>query len=138
MFHSNKELRIHFAELASCDGQREYFTKRPSISINKSLNTLNIILSNLMDVANGKPKKHIPFRDSKLTFYLKDMLSSCASNKWIFTSIFTEKSKLPESINSLMFAKRIKCLAEGLNQIEEEKTSRRNIRMEVKQLRKEL
>lgn len=82
-----------------------------------------------MDVANGKPKKHIPFRDSKLTFYLKDMLSSSSSNKWIFTSLFMEKSKLSESVSSLMFAKRAKCLVEGTIDIQEEKTARRNIRM---------
>lgn len=128
-------------ELASCDGQREYFTRRPSISINKSLSNLNTILSNLMDISNGKPKKHIPFRESKLTFYLKDMLSAPGSNKWVFTNLFVERNKLSESINSLMFAKRAKCLAEGgnvkeNNDMDGEKTARRNIRQEVKMMRK--
>lgn len=69
------------------------------------------------------------------------MLSASGSNKWIFTHVLVEKNKLPESINSLMFAKRAKCLIEGINPhqsegLEEEKTARRGIRYEVKMMRK--
>lgn len=39
-------------------------------SINKSLSTLGLVIMSLVDVANGR-RRHVPYRDSRLTFLLQ-------------------------------------------------------------------
>lgn len=50
-------------------------------SINKSLFHLGEVIRALVDVANGKPR-YIAYRDSKLTFLLKD---SIGGNRYLLT-----------------------------------------------------
>lgn len=97
-----------------------------------------MVLSNLMDLANGKPKRYVPYRDSKLTLYLKEMLSNSLNSKWIFTNVFTDRSRLTETVNSLVFAKRAKSSVNDPITANPPKESVKNIRMEVKAMRIEL
>lgn len=53
--------------LASGDRLKE------ATNINKSLTTLGLVINSLVITSSGKAK-HIPYRDSKLTFILKDSL----------------------------------------------------------------
>eukprot|EP00256_Glycine_max_P057171 XP_014624896.1 kinesin-like protein KIN-12E [Glycine max] len=46
---------------------------KEAANINKSLSTLGHVIMILVDVANGK-QRHIPYRDSRLTFLLQDSL----------------------------------------------------------------
>ena len=51
-------------------------------NINRSLSTLGNVIMALMDVAHGK-SRHIPYRDSKLTFLLRDSLGKfCFSHMY--------------------------------------------------------
>lgn len=60
-------------------------------------------------VESAKKKKHIPFRDSKLTHYLKDSLGGNSITK-LLANIHTSKLYLGDTISTLMFAKRAKSL----------------------------
>ena len=46
-------------------------------AINKSLSALGNVIKALVDVAEGK-ERHVPYRDSKLTYLLKDALGGRA------------------------------------------------------------
>ena len=43
-------------------------------NINKSLTTLGLVINSLLENTQGNKNRHIPYRDSKLTFILKDSL----------------------------------------------------------------
>ena len=60
-------------------------------------------------VESTKKKKHIPFRDSKLTYYLKDSLGGNSITK-LLANIQCNKLYLGDTLSTLMFAKRAKIL----------------------------
>ena len=43
-------------------------------NINKSLTVLGLVINCLVENASSAKSRHIPYRDSKLTFFLKDSL----------------------------------------------------------------
>lgn len=97
--------KVHLIDLAG----NERLAKSGTISqgqfnemvmINKSLVALGKIISLL---ANGKAK-HIPYRDSRLTFMLKDSLEGRAGIAFIATISPTVYS-VDETLNTLKFAK---------------------------------
>lgn len=52
---------------------------REGCNINKSLHVLGNVINSLVE--STKKKKHIPYRDSKLTYYLKDSLGGNSITK---------------------------------------------------------
>ena len=60
-------------------------------------------------VESGKKKKHIPFRDSKLTFFLKDSLGGNSKTK-LLANVSPKTSYIGDTISTLMFAKRAKII----------------------------
>ena len=60
-------------------------------------------------VESSKKKKHIPFRDSRLTHILKDSLCGNSITK-LLANIHPSKQYLGETLSTLMFAKRAKIL----------------------------
>jgi hypothetical protein len=60
-------------------------------------------------VESAKKKKHIPFRDSKLTYFLKDSLGGNSITK-LLANIQTNRLYLGDTLSTLMFAKRAKIL----------------------------
>jgi hypothetical protein len=76
-------------------------------NINRSLHVLGNVINSLVESA--KKKKHIPFRDSKLTHYLKDSLGGNSLTK-LLANIHTNKLFLGDTLSTLMFAKRAKSL----------------------------
>ncbi len=70
--------------------------------INKSLTILGQVINSLVD-----GQIHIPFRDSKLTFLLRDSLGGNSKTVLIATISQSEQS-IPESISTLKFAQRVK------------------------------
>jgi kinesin family protein C2/C3 len=53
-----------------CSGER----LKEAQSINKSLSALGDVVSALAKRARGKKDAHVPFRNSKLTYFLQDSL----------------------------------------------------------------
>jgi hypothetical protein len=58
-------------------------------------------------IDNDKKRKYIPFRDSKLTFFLKDSIGSNCKTK-LLASVSGEPEYIQDTISTLMFAKRAK------------------------------
>ena len=57
----------------------------------------------------GKKKKFIPFRDSKLTFFLKASLGGNSKTK-LLANISPKIAYFGDTISTLMFAKRAKII----------------------------
>jgi hypothetical protein len=69
-------------------------------NINKSLSSLGDVISAL-----GANSKHIPYRNSKLTYLLQDSLSR-SSKALVIVTVAPEKRHVGETLASLQFAKR--------------------------------
>ena len=77
---------------------------KESIKINKSLSALGNVINALTDT---KERKHIPYRDSKLTRLLEDSLGGNCKTTMIAT-ISPAHCSFNESLSTLNFAKRAK------------------------------
>jgi hypothetical protein len=104
-------------------------------NINRSLHVLGNVINSLVESA--KRKKHIPFRDSKLTHYLKDSLGGNSLTK-LLANIHTNKLYLGDTLSTLMFAKRAKSLKMKVEVNENITENFDSLRKEVKRLREEL
>lgn len=80
---------------------------REGCNINRSLHVLGNVINALVE--STKKKKHIPFRDSKLTYYLKDSLGGNSITK-LLANIQCNSKFLGDTLSTLMFAKRAKIL----------------------------
>jgi len=82
---------------SNAEGVRREETKH----INKSLSALADVIGAL-----GKKKKHIPFRNSKLTFLLQNYLGGDAKTL-MFVNLCPGADKIDESLCALRFASRV-------------------------------
>ncbi|KAL5700402.1 hypothetical protein ACHQM5_025847 [Ranunculus cassubicifolius] len=103
--------RLNLVDLAGSERQKSSGAEgerlKEAANINKSLSTLGLVIMTLVDVAHGK-HRHVPYRDSRLTFLLQDSLggnsktaiianispSICASNETLSTLKFAQRAKL--------------------------------------------
>lgn len=76
-------------------------------NINKSLHVLGNVINCLAE--SVKRKKYVPFRDSKLTYILKDSLDGNSVTK-LLANIQPQRTYLADTLSTLMFAKRVKIL----------------------------
>ncbi|CAD5323501.1 unnamed protein product [Arabidopsis thaliana] len=104
--------RLNLVDLAGSERQKtsgaEGDRLKEAASINKSLSTLGHVIMVLVDVANGKPR-HIPYRDSRLTFLLQDSLGG-NSKTMIIANASPSVSCAAETLNTLKFAQRAKLI----------------------------
>ncbi|GAB4815485.1 hypothetical protein N2152v2_002531 [Parachlorella kessleri] len=105
--------RLHLVDLAGSERQKSSGAQgerlREASSINKSLSTLGHVIASLVDLQSGKAR-HVPYRDSRLTFLLQDSLGGNAKACLIAT-ISPATVNLAETLSTLRFAdatKRIK------------------------------
>lgn len=75
-------------------------------NINKSLSVLGQVINSLVEIAEGK-QRHIRYRDSKLTFILKDSLGGNSKTSLI-ANISPASSSFAETLSTLKFAQRAK------------------------------
>ena len=77
-------------------------------NINKSLTTLGLVISKLSDQASGKAKdKFVPYRDSALTWLLKDNLGGNSKTVMVAT-ISPALDNYEETLSTLRYADRAK------------------------------
>lgn len=103
--------KVHIVDLAGSERTKlakvEGDRLREGCNINKSLHALGNVINSLVESA--KKKKYIPFRDSKLTYFLKDSLGG-NSKTTLLANINPSKAYLGDTISTLMFAKRAKII----------------------------
>ncbi|GFQ03855.1 phragmoplast orienting kinesin 2 [Phtheirospermum japonicum] len=104
--------RLNLVDLAGSERQKtsgaEGERLKEAANINKSLSTLGHVIMVLVDVANGKPR-HIPYRDSRLTFLLQDSLGG-NSKTMIIANVSPSICSAAETLNTLKFAQRAKLI----------------------------
>ena len=98
-------------DLAGSERQRQVNVSgerlKEGCNINRSLHCLGNVINSLVE--SIKKKKYVPFRDSKLTFFLKDSLGGNSKTK-LLANINPRRQYLGDTISTLMFAKRAKIL----------------------------
>jgi hypothetical protein len=104
---SSRTGKLHLADLAGSErvgkSHAEGDQLREAQKINQSLSALGNCISALTD----SKRTHVPFRDSKLTFLLKDSLGgNCKTGLLVCCAPETEH--LEETLGTLRFAKRAK------------------------------
>lgn len=88
-------------------------------------------------VESAKKKKYIPFRDSKLTYFLKDSLGG-NSRTTLLANINPSRAYLGDTISTLMFAKRAKIIKVRVEANENIADNFESLRNEIRKLREEL
>ena len=112
-----KSSRLHLVDLAGSERQKK--TKavgeriREACMINKSLSTLGNVINALVE-ANEHKGKYIPFRDSKLTYFLKDSLGG-NSKTTICANISMSLMQVGETISTLKFVQRAKMIKNSVS-----------------------
>ena len=101
---------MHFVDLAGSERLKKTGavgnTMKEGININMGLLSLGNVISALTEPGkNGAAKKHIPYRDSKLTRILQDSLGG-NSNTLMVACVSPAESNFEESLNSLKYASR--------------------------------
>uniref|UniRef100_A0A2K5CK96 Kinesin family member 13A n=1 Tax=Aotus nancymaae TaxID=37293 RepID=A0A2K5CK96_AOTNA len=108
-------------------------------NINKSLTTLGLVISSLADQAAGKGKnKFVPYRDSVLTWLLKDNLGGNSQTSMIAT-ISPAADNYEETLSTLRYADRAKRIVNHAV-VNEDPNAKviRELREEVEKLREQL
>ena len=100
-------LQLFMADLAGSEDVRKSKVQGEQFSeaagINKSLSSLG----NCINALTEKGRSHIPYRDSKLTWLMRDSLGGNAKTTLIVTCS-PHETNLDETISTLRFAERAK------------------------------
>ncbi|KAM4694601.1 kinesin-like protein KIF13B [Discoglossus pictus] len=108
-------------------------------NINKSLTTLGLVISALADQGGGKNKnKFVPYRDSVLTWLLKDSLGGNSKTAMVAT-VSPSADNYDETLSTLRYADRAKNIVNHAV-VNEDPNARiiRELREEVEKLRDQL
>lgn len=101
-----KSSKFHLIDLAGSERQRATDAAGERLKeagmINKSLSALGNVINSLVDLTEGK-SRHIHYRDSKLTFLLKDSLGG-NSKTCIIANISPSFQAQSETMSTLKFA----------------------------------
>ncbi|EAR98391.2 kinesin motor catalytic domain protein (macronuclear) [Tetrahymena thermophila SB210] len=133
--------KFHFVDLAGSERQNltgaAGQTLKEASNINKSLTVLGCVINSLVEQNQGK-QRHIPYRDSRLTFILKDSLGG-NSKTFIIAAISDASISFQETLSTLKFAQRAKMIKNKAQLNEENNiTDVKVLRLEIKQLKERL
>ncbi|XP_030628202.1 kinesin-like protein KIF15 [Chanos chanos] len=132
--------QLNLVDLAGSERQRDTHTEgsrlKEASSINRSLMCLGQVITALMDVSNGK-SRHVCYRDSKLTFLLKDSLGGNAKT-YIIANVHPGSKCFGETLSTLQFAQRAKLIKNKAMINEDTQGNVRQLQAEVKKLREQL
>ncbi|OWK52445.1 Kinesin-like protein KIF15 [Lonchura striata] len=103
---------LNLVDLAGSERQKDTHTEglrlKEAGNINRSLSCLGQVITALVDVGNGK-QRHICYRDSKLTFLLRDSLGGNAKT-CIIANVHPGSKCFGETLSTLNFAQRAKLI----------------------------
>ncbi|CAI7810235.1 unnamed protein product [Closterium sp. NIES-54] len=104
--------RFNLVDLAGSERQKHSEAQgvrlKEAGSINKSLSALGNVIKALVDIAEGKVR-HVPYRDSKLTFLLSDSLGG-NSKCTLLAAVSPAERNVDETMSTLKFAQRAKLM----------------------------
>ncbi|KAH8617865.1 Microtubule binding Kinesin motor domain [Trypanosoma vivax] len=116
---SSTELRakVNLVDLAGSERAKstgaEGGTLREGANINKSLTVLGLVISALADISKSKSdagsRKHVPYRDSALTFILKESLGG-NSKTFMLSTLSPAAANYDETLSTLRYADRAKAI----------------------------
>jgi len=98
--------KIHVVDLAGSEKISKTGSKNQRLKEAKSINASLTALRNVIDCL-AKGKKHVPFRDSKLSMILKDSLGGNTKTT-LLINVSPHKWNFEETMHSLMFGTRAK------------------------------
>lgn len=104
--------------------------------INKSLSALGNVINSLVDVSEGR-NRHVPYRDSKLTFILRDSLGG-NSKTVIIANISPSVINFSETLSTLKFAQRAKLIRNKAVINEDSSGTLVLLKNEIKKLKRDL
>ncbi|CAN9502128.1 unnamed protein product [Ophioblennius macclurei] len=132
--------QLNLVDLAGSERQKDTHTEgsrlKEASSINRSLMCLGQVIMALVDVSNGK-NRHICYRDSKLTFLLRDSLGGNAKT-FIIANVHPGSKCFGETLSTLHFAQRAKLIKNKAVINEDTQGNVRQLQAEVKKLKEQL
>lgn len=107
-----RESRFNLVDLAGSERQQATGTTgvrlKEAGNINKSLLALSNVINALVEISHGRPR-HVHYRDSKLTFLLRDSLGG-NSKTVIIANVSPSAAFHAETLSTLKFAQRAKLI----------------------------
>jgi DNA repair exonuclease SbcCD ATPase subunit len=135
-----RKSQFHFVDLAGSERQKKTDAKgdrlKEGCNINRSLTALGCVINALVEAANGK-KVHVRYRDSKLTFLLRDSLGGNSKTAMI-ANISPASSAYHETLSTLQFAQRAKMIKNRAILNEDATGDCEALKLEIKRLKEEL
>uniref|UniRef100_A0A8C3KBU2 Kinesin family member 15 n=1 Tax=Calidris pygmaea TaxID=425635 RepID=A0A8C3KBU2_9CHAR len=131
---------LNLVDLAGSERQKDTHTEglrlKEAGNINRSLSCLGQVITALVDVGNGK-QRHICYRDSKLTFLLRDSLGGNAKT-CIIANVHPGSRCFGETLSTLNFAQRAKLIKNKAVINEDTQGNVSQLQAEVKKLKEQL
>ncbi|XP_056914437.1 kinesin-like protein KIF15-A [Takifugu flavidus] len=132
--------QLNLVDLAGSERQKDTHTEgsrlKEASSINRSLMCLGQVIMALVDVSNGK-NRHICYRDSKLTFLLRDSLGGNAKT-YIIANVHPGSRCFGETLSTLHFAQRAKLIKNKAVINEDTHGNVKQLQAEVRKLKEQL
>ncbi|CAL1588547.1 unnamed protein product [Knipowitschia caucasica] len=130
--------QLNLVDLAGSERQKDTEGSRlkEASCINRSLMCLGQVIMALVDVTHGK-SRHICYRDSKLTFLLRDSLGGNAKT-YIIANVHPGSKCFGETQSTLQFAQRAKLIKNKAIINEDTQGNVRQLQAEVKKLKEQL
>ncbi|XP_021642903.2 kinesin-like protein KIN-12C isoform X2 [Hevea brasiliensis] len=132
--------RLNLVDLAGSERQKSSGAEgdrlKEAANINKSLSTLGLVIMSLVDLAHGK-QRHVPYRDSRLTFLLQDSLGG-NSKTTIIANVSPSICSSHETLSTLKFAQRAKLIQNNAKVNEDASGDVSTLQRQIQQLKEQL
>ncbi|XP_076985700.1 kinesin-like protein KIF15 [Tamandua tetradactyla] len=131
---------LNLVDLAGSERQKDTHAEgmrlKEAGNINRSLSCLGQVITALVDVGNGK-QRHVCYRDSKLTFLLRDSLGGNAKTA-IIANVHPGSRCFGETLSTLNFAQRAKLIKNKAVVNEDTQGNVSQLQAEIKRLKEQL
>ncbi|KAJ2145992.1 hypothetical protein IW142_002312 [Coemansia sp. RSA 564] len=124
--------KLHFVDLAGSERLKKTHAvgerQREGISINTGLLALGNVISALGDPNKRGPLVHVPYRESKLTYMLRDSLGGNAQTLLI-ACVSAAEANTAETVNTLQYASRARNIRNrgGVNMVSMSRASPKEV-----------